>query len=140
MTDIFAPLGKSTTYVYPTIIDPESNPTSFVSTTLSTGAVLPSFITPSATGLQFNPTLMSDVSVYTIEVKITDSTNNPIFTFVLTVTNEAPKVTSTIPSDVTVTFGTDFIYNFPTSIDPENLPFTTSIVSGPAFATVISNN
>ncbi len=70
---------------------------------------------------------------------ISDSTNTPSFPFVITVTNLAPTVTTTIPTDITAVFGTDYIYTLPTSMDPEGLPFTTKIVNGPSFAAVLSN-
>ena len=69
---------------------------------------------------------MADVNVYTIKVTITDTHTSPSFTFVLTVSNSAPIVTTTVPADITVTFGVDYTYILPTSKDPENLPYTTT--------------
>ena len=60
-------------------------------------------------------------------------------TFILTVTNKAPLVTSTVPTVVTASFGVDFTFALPTSADPEGLSYTTSILSGPSYASLISS-
>ena len=62
---------------------------------------------------------MSEVNTYTIKVTITDSTVSPSFTFLITVTNEAPILTAPVPVDITVNFGSENIYTLPTSMDPE---------------------
>jgi hypothetical protein len=55
------------------------------------------------------------------------------------VTNLAPIVTSTIPKSLSLVFGQDLFYNLPLSSDPEGLPYSTTILSGPSYATIISN-
>ena len=65
--------------------------------------------------MSINPLDISDVNVYTIKVTITDTHSSPSYTFVLTVTNKAPIVTSVIPENISVVFGIDFIYTLPTS-------------------------
>jgi hypothetical protein len=55
------------------------------------------------------------------------------------VTNLAPFYTSLPKSPVTVTFGKPFTYNLPSSVDPESLPYTTSILSGPSYVTQLSS-
>ena len=80
-----------------------------------TTGVLPSFITYTQIGLTINPIVITDVNVYTIKVTITDTHSNPSYTFVLTVTNKAPIVTSAIPEDIIILFGIEFIYTLPTS-------------------------
>ena len=42
-------------------------------------------------------------------------------------------------SPVVLTFGQEFIYNLPTSMDPEGLPFITTIESGPSYVSLISS-
>ena len=92
--------------------------------------------------LSFNvhPTIISEVGVHTIEVSITDGKATVTSSFTLTVTNLAPSVDpSTVPIEITATFNIDTKYTLPLSTDPEGLPYTTSILSGPSYATVISN-
>ena len=92
--------------------------------------------------LSFNvhPTIISEVGVHTIEVSITDGKATVTSSFTLTVTNLAPSVDpSTIPIEITVTFNIDTKYTLPLSTDPEGLPYTTTILNGPSYATVISN-
>jgi hypothetical protein len=74
LTDMTAPLMKSTNYPFPSITDPDPGATTSVSVVkdLATGS-LPSFITFTSTSLTANPTLMSEVKVYTMIVIITDT-------------------------------------------------------------------
>jgi hypothetical protein len=48
-------------------------------------------------------------------------------------------VTSTIPTQVNVTFGLDTLYTLPLSQDPEGLPYTTTLISGPQFISILSH-
>jgi len=59
----------------------------------------------------------------------------------LTVTNQPPVVTGVIPTTAIVAlFGKSTTYNLPTSMDPENLSYSTSILSGPSYVSLISNS
>lgn len=89
--------------------------------------------------LSISPTQMSEVKAYTIIVEITDTKQIIQNQFTLTITNQAPIVTSTIPTSVTATFGVSLTYNLPTSADPEGLPYTTTIQTGPSYVTQLSN-
>jgi hypothetical protein len=55
--------------------------------------------------LLINPTLMTQVKAYTMIVIITDTKITSTYQFILTVTNLAPVVTSTIPTTLPLTFG-----------------------------------
>lgn len=102
--------------------------------------ILPEFIkliTANNT-LSICPTTMSQAKVYTIIVIITDTKTPSQYQFFLNVTNQAPTVTSTIPSEVLVSFGLDLIYNLPSSKDPEGLPYIAAIQSGPSFVSLLS--
>jgi hypothetical protein len=71
---------------------------------------------------------MSEVGTHTIEVSITDSKATVTSSFTLTVTNQAPYVVaSTVPTEITATFNVDITFTLPDSIDPEGLPYTTTI-------------
>jgi hypothetical protein len=51
--------------------------------------------------LTIYPTFMSDVNVYTMIVIISDNhAATSQYQFIITVTNQAPKVTATIPTSV----------------------------------------
>jgi hypothetical protein len=83
---------------------------------------------------------MSEVGVHTIDVAITDIKATVTNSFTLTVTNQAPNViASTVPTEITATFKVDYTYTLPSSTDPEGLSYTTTILSGPSYATVLSN-
>ena len=60
-------------------------------------------------------------------VTITDTKNPVDYHFVITVSNQAPKVTGVIPLDLTINFGQEILYTLPASMDPEGLTYTTKI-------------
>jgi hypothetical protein len=72
-------------------------------------------------------------------VIISDTINYTDYRFSITVTNQPPRINSTIVSPVTLIFRETTTYNLPLSIDPEGLSYNTSIKSGPSFARLISS-
>jgi hypothetical protein len=88
LTEMTAPLMKSTNYPFPSITDPDPGATTSVSVVkdLATGS-LPNFITFTSTSLTVNPTLMAEVNVYTMIVIITDTKDTKEYSFILKVTN-----------------------------------------------------
>jgi hypothetical protein len=66
--------------------------------------MLPGFMT-FGNPLLINPTSMAQVKAYTMIVIISDATITSTYQFILTVTNLAPVVTSTIPTTLPLTFG-----------------------------------
>ncbi len=81
---------------------------------------------------------MTDVKTYLMIVMISDSKNTTEYNFTLTVTNQPPKLTSSIKTPIFVSFGKSIIYDLPTSIDPEGLPYSTTIIRGPSYVTQLS--
>ncbi len=73
-------------------------------------------------------------------VNITDNKSSKTYTFYLTVTNQPPKFTKTLPSSLDVNIGSPISYPLPPSIDPEGLPYNISIMSGPSYVSLISNS
>jgi hypothetical protein len=65
---------------------------------------LPGFMT-FGNPLLINPTIISQVKAYTMAVIISDTKTTSTFQFILTVTNLAPIVTSTIPTSLSLIFG-----------------------------------
>jgi hypothetical protein len=55
--------------------------------------------------LTVTPTLISDVGVFNMIAKITDTKVTLDYPFKLTVTNQAPQVTGTIPIELILNFG-----------------------------------
>ncbi len=51
--------------------------------------------------------------------------------------NHPPRTTTSITTPVYLSFGQDYIYTLPQSADPENKPYTTSILTGPPFISMI---
>ncbi len=66
---------------------------------------------------------MSEVGVYKMNVIISDTKDTATYPFKLTVTNKAPQVIGPIPTELILTFGQDFLYTLPASMDPEGLPY-----------------
>jgi hypothetical protein len=62
-----------------------------------------------------------------MKVTITDKKQDIDYQFFITVTNQAPIVTAKVPVDLTIDFGKEFLFTLPASIDPEGLPYNTSI-------------
>ncbi len=88
-------------YSFPAITDPDAGDTVSITTIKesNTGSV-PSFISV-GNPLILNPTFMSDVNVYTMIVIISDNhAATSQYQFIITVTNQAPKVTTAIPTSV----------------------------------------
>lgn len=54
-------------------------------------------------------------------------------------TNEAPKVTSIIPTDIFLEFGKEIILDLPSSMDPEGLSYTQTILGGPGYISLTSS-
>jgi hypothetical protein len=76
---------------------------------------------------------MTFVGTTNMVVNITDTKDVVSYTFKIIVTNLAPIVTSAIPTDITVQFGSSTVYTLPTSKDPEGLPYFTYLDIGPPF-------
>jgi hypothetical protein len=70
-------------------------------------------------------------------VIITDTKLNSTSQFILTVTNQAPTLTGTPVTPFSMNFGETYNYDLPTSSDPEGLPYTTSLLSGPSYVTLL---
>lgn len=102
---------------------------------------LPDFIktTSSLSTLTLYPTVMTEVKAYTMIVILTDTHDIKQYSFKITVTNLPPKIITTFQSPVVLTFGQVTIYNLPISIDPEGLPYTTTIQSAPYYVSMISS-
>ena len=65
---------KKITYIFPKIIDPDYGAkTSIYAVEDSATGVIPSFITFQKTSLTINPTLITQVKVYEMIVRITDT-------------------------------------------------------------------
>ena len=64
---------------------------------------------------------------------ITDTKDTNEYSFVLTVTNLPPCTTTTFITPFAIDFGVTTIYGLPNSKDPEGLPYTTAINSGPSY-------
>jgi hypothetical protein len=54
--------------------------------------------------------------------------------------NLAPNITSAVKTPISTTFGKSFIYDLPTSMDPEGLHYNTTILSGPSYVKLISSS
>ena len=131
----------SHTYTFPAIVDPDPGDVGTIaSVSDSVNGQHPSFINLNAPTLIINPTIMAHVKVYTLIVNITDTMVNVSYQFFLTVTNQAPVLTAAYTTPFSSTFGQNFNYVLPVSADPEGLPYTTSMVSGPSYVTFLSNN
>jgi hypothetical protein len=79
------------------------------------------------------------VKTHILIVILSDTNKYTEYMFSITVTNQPPRINSTIVSPVTLIFRETTTYNLPLSIDPEGLNYTTSIKNGPSFAKLISN-
>ena len=82
---------------------------------------------------------MAEVKAYTMIVIITDTIETNEYSFQLKVTNQPPKTTSTFVTPIIIKFGEKTPYDLPASMDPEGLFYTTTIFSGPSFASLISS-
>lgn len=83
---------------------------------------------------------MANVGKSIVSVEITDTKDNIVYTFEVTVTNQAPYFSSTLSTLIIVSCMIDQTEDLPLSVDPEGLPFSVVIYSGPSFLSVISNS
>jgi hypothetical protein len=107
LPDVSVPLkGGAVTYPFPAITDPDAGdtPSIIVLEDKANPGTLPGFIT-STNPFVMNPVSIADVKTYTISVIISDTKITSTYEFILTVTNLAPVVTSTIPTTLPLTFG-----------------------------------
>jgi len=111
LIDQTVPLMSIVPYSLPSISDPNAGDTGSVQSVIDVATnALPPFVTltgtPALQIVNIAPNLIGHVGTYNMKVVITDTTDIVPYTFKIIVTNLAPKVTSTIPTDVTVKFGT----------------------------------
>lgn len=126
-------LNSVLNYIIPSFSDPEDCP---VNVTFYP-SILSSFISISTNVIKFAPTQYVQVGSTTVTLVLTDLFGFQSNTsFIVNVTNQSPKVTTTIPTEVIALFGKSIDYILPTSMDPEGLPYTTTLVSGPTFVSL----
>lgn len=106
LVDISVPLKGTANYPFPGMTDPDSADTPLITVIedQANPGTLPIFITP-GNPLVITPTSITDVKTYTITVVVSDTKIGSTYHFILTVTNLAPIVSSTIPTSVSLTFG-----------------------------------
>ena len=113
-------VGFTITYSLPAYSDPEGQPTTLVSITLSSGAALPSFIVHSGVTLTISPTLNAEAGPYTLAITLSDGFNNAVKSLVVTITeNQAPYFSTALVAQ-SVMIEQTRTYALPTMTDPES--------------------
>lgn len=79
------------------------------------------------------------MGTFSIDVIITDDKDLTPYNFYVIVPNDPPRLTSPVNTPITISFGKPVIYNLPTSMDPEGLPYTTTIIKGPSYVKKLSD-